>query len=30
VSQVVDRDSVKGLDTSCVRFITPTQFQLRK
>ena len=30
VALVVDRGSVKGLDTSCVRFIVPTPFQLRK
>jgi pimeloyl-ACP methyl ester carboxylesterase len=30
VANVVDRGSVKGLDTSCLRFITPTPFQLRK
>ena len=30
VARFVDRASVKGLDTSCVRFIAPSPFQLRK
>jgi pimeloyl-ACP methyl ester carboxylesterase len=30
VARVVDRNSVKNLDTSCVRFIVPSAFQLRK
>lgn len=30
VARVVNRGSVKGLDTSCLRFITATPFQLRK
>jgi pimeloyl-ACP methyl ester carboxylesterase len=29
VGRVVDRGTVKGLDTSCLKFIVPTAFQLR-
>jgi pimeloyl-ACP methyl ester carboxylesterase len=30
VGRFVDRGTAKGLDTSCLRFIAPTPFQLRK
>ena len=30
VSRFVTRGTAKGLDTSCVRFIVPSPFQLRK